>query len=982
MDAFDRLKATTWDEAKDFVDIGYVSMSSEMNAVTQSVEIEAEQPFDILEILSGKAKGHKEKGETVRSRNDLNMDDKSFNPQKYLAIMHDKTSFNLLVNGPLRLESKINHKNKEIMRLVESHFDQFINCKDTLDKMKMIINAARVDAEKDKCYLKVVIQMQEKYQKLLESLANIKKLTDLKKSVEDAREAIGVIERARSVFSLPAQLRAAETSRDDDRFVNIFNRAQGLSKETDITIYEDVLKDCNTIGQRFVDSLFDEISSLDLQRNKYDRSLTTLFEMKQFASIVLRDNPVIYLLRSHRETLRSMYEEKLKEMSEFVDNKNGQNQKKLMHSLHSLGVSKTAKTYGNTSLTMTMVVTDDVTDPNVILAKSTKYQAFHGFCEKMISHISILLGIMNFSSNKQTEEDAEEESEVRKTTLLFEDKTVVSVSYSKNTTMANFLKTALDTYKMKNPKAELKKSYEICSFIGKTSETNESVLAEALRKAIPCGEKDTPFELESRWTTASKEISHGFYVREKQVGLNDQESTSDRKTYVIKIIKDFCKSMTTFFKTQPIHSGFGELQNKARVNNIVDKACLEDIDKVKKAFYAQAVEKDLINPIIQTHSELVKIFIETIMSQTKSKIVNLLNKEEIYLNTDNGILKAFQKVYFEDFKMLRDIVEETDDKLDQIMKFLKESINALIQMFTEASNACDSALTTQSERARKQEEVYEEAEIEYNDYTHLTQQRKLLSLSENAQNAFRSQIAWELYTASILSKDDSEVVEKNDELKQIVLPFDQLSTDILKFYTETQRESFKSMLGAIDAADFKVWVNEDIEYKTVDEYALNILSELVMIKQDLHIYAMSKESQCMGIVLINLLQEIKEFAANAKSPDAVEKDIEESDRDRVCLRWLMGAEFLVECCKYSIQNNSDVMDQVKQILNEMKDIIGDEAIATEEKRKATIETTMKWYEPLICSFKLNALNDEKMGKVTKNERRGHGHMRDFAFELV
>ena len=56
---------------------------------------------------------------------------------------------------------------------------------------------------------------------------------------------------------------------------------------------------------------------------------------------------------------------------------------------------------------MTMVIGDEITDPNIILAKSPKYQTIHFFCDKMINHISILLGIMNFSSNKQTEENAE-----------------------------------------------------------------------------------------------------------------------------------------------------------------------------------------------------------------------------------------------------------------------------------------------------------------------------------------------------------------------------------------------------------------------------------------------------------------------------------------------------------------------------------------------------------------------------------------------
>ena len=75
----------------------------------------------------------------------------------------------------------------------------------------------------------------------------------------------------------------------------------------------------------------------------------------------------------------------------------------------SKGVLGINKSIGG-SVTMTMVIGDEITDPNIILAKSPKYQTIHFFCDKMINHISILLGIMNFSSNKQTEEDAEEES--------------------------------------------------------------------------------------------------------------------------------------------------------------------------------------------------------------------------------------------------------------------------------------------------------------------------------------------------------------------------------------------------------------------------------------------------------------------------------------------------------------------------------------------------------------------------------------------
>ncbi|EKE38968.1 hypothetical protein ENUP19_0083G0055 [Entamoeba nuttalli] len=955
MEAFERLHATSWEEAKEFVDTGYVSMSQEMNAVTQAVEMEVEQGFDIIEILTESSKGKDDKIRLLQEQKELNMDDPSFSPEKYLALIHNDTSFNRLINGPLRLETKIHHKNKEIMHLVESHFDQFINCKDTLDKMQVIINSAKAEAVKNGVYLNVVIKMQEKYNELLNSLSSIKQLTDLKNRVDQSRDAISVIERARSVFSLPAQLRSAAANRDDDRFVNVFNRAQGLSKETEIGIYQDVLQDCNITAQKFVDELFCSISKIDLTRNQYDRCLTTLFEMKQFPVIILKDNPVIFLLRSHRETLKKEYENGYKLMTE--KKKESQHEKFLVQSINILQTNSKygTNTRGMSSTTRSLTTINGGNNANKTIGFSKKYQTTHKFCSKMIEHISKLIGIMQFSSNKKKKETEEDSSQLRKTTVLFEDGTVVSVSYSKNTTGTMFLDLALTTYKLTHPDLPFDSEFELCSFIGKTTEKDKAVLEKALSEAIVLGENDMPFELETRWATASKEISHSFYARAKK-GVVEKESTSDRSTYVVKIIQDFCDSMTKIFDYQEQYEDIEEFSNS---NNLIDKACLEDIESVLTAFTAQQISNKFSDPLKKTHAELVTSFIERITSQTRQRIINLKNSDEIYINPGNGILIAFQKLYTEDFKMLKEIIQATENPDEQVIKYFSIAIEALKELFNTASKECDEALIAQKGR---ENETFDDSNIEMNEYRQLTKQRKLLSLTENAQNAFSGQVLWDLYNFSSTKK---EVVGENSRVKDILKGFEGISANILKYYINDRSGYFNDLMNRIDAKWYEIWIGEDIDYKVVDEYALNLITELIIIKQDLHIYAMSKESQCMSQIVLNLLKAFEEVTKKSTN-EVIEKQTGEKESTIVCLRWLMGAEFIVESCKPLIQKDNETPQQIEEVLSNMKNMIGVESENTKNQRATAVLNTMNKFEALICSFKLSAaVNEEKMGKITR-----------------
>ncbi|ELP84517.1 hypothetical protein EIN_169820, partial [Entamoeba invadens IP1] len=772
------------------------------------------------------------------------------------------------------------------------------------------------------------------------------------------QDAISVIERARSVFSLPAQLRNAAQNRDDDRFVSVFNRAQGLAKETEVSIYQDVLKDCNITAQKFSDELFDTISLLSLTRNQYDRCLTTLFELKQFPVIVLRDNPVIFLLRTHRDILRKEYEIAFDKLTTKKYEK--KQDKVVMQSMNVLAMTSSKHSVNTRSSTLsTGQTTQGKNDANHMILKSKKYQTVTVFCDKMLEHMPKLIGVVQFSTVKKKEDEDNNSTQLRKTSVIFEDGSVVSVSYSKTTTASIFLDLAVSTYKLSKPDMKDDVEYELCSFIGKTNEKNQEVLSSALKEAIVIGESDFPYELETIWMTAAKEVSHGFFAREKQ-GDADKVSSSDRSAYVVKIVEDFCENMSKVFKYEDKTNT--DLEH-ANAENLVEKSCLEAIENVLVGFKAQQVEEKYIEPLRKAHGELVSSFIERITEHTRARIIAMKDTDEVFLNPGNGILVGFQRIYTEDFKMLKEIIQATENPDEQVIQFFGISVKALKEFFEIASKECVDSLLA---RKKRENESFEEGINEISEYSQLTKQRKLLSLTENSQNALSGQSLWDLYTFSSTKKD--LVVEGNLKVKEVLKEFEEISKKILEDYIDDRSVYFNDMMNRIDAKYYETWIVEDIDFKGVDEYALNIVTELIVVKQDLHVFAMSKESSCMSKILLNLIKSFREVTKKTMN-EMKDKHIQDKEATMVCIRWMMGAMFLIKACKPLIEKNTADNKEIQSVMDEIKELIGKTAEDLEPKMKETVDKTMTTFAALVDAFKLTAaVDEEKSQRITKSSR--------------
>ncbi|KAL7714020.1 Exocyst complex component 2 [Entamoeba marina] len=900
MDTYDRFRPKTWDDGKDFVFRGYVSMENGMNALnTTAVQLEGKNGYDYLEILTENSKNIDDKLKELKSNPQLFLDSEQFNPELYLSQIHNDTSFHRLVNGPLRLETMILHKNKEIMHLVESHFDQFINCKDTLDRMNMLITKAKINVENKQTYLDQIIKVQKKYDELLNSLSSVKQLTDLKTRVDQGKKAIGIIERARFVFKLPSHLRQAGDNREDDKFISLFNRSQDILQNTEVSIFQDVLNECNNTAQRFADNLLSYITQTNLSRNDYDRSLATLFELKQFPVITLRENPVIFLLRSHRDSLRKSYDDAYESLT--------------VPQSTTTQIQLTSFQFSTkSSKTQTHTETNVVDDQQCVLVRQC--------CEQIITHLPKLIGIIHFSANRII---VDEDDRLQKTPVLFEDGTFINVSYSPHTTSISFLDQAVETYKLTHP-TDTAIVFELCS-IASTPGTELDIQSgnnKILDDAVVVSEGDTPHDLMKRWTTASSEITRSFYIRTK-VGITEKESTSDRSVYVVKIVSDFCSAMARFFSFQ--------IQDKFR-QNMIDKICLQELEKVLVFFQVQKVDSRFLAPLEQTHHELVEAFIHRITKELCTKISLIPRNEEVFDDPSSGIISAFQRRFNEDFKLLRELIKSAHHTRDNVDIFFTESTNALHDMLISEAQKIDELLNGTKDIGLTDKVT------EITDIGVLTPEQKLLSLAQNSNHA-SGRVLREIYqfcVVSLLSKGVQEdVITISTNVSNLLKKFGPLQEQITQIYIDYKTEFFRKAIFRVDAAKFDDWDAEDETFEEVDEYALDLLSELVLIKHELHVFCPSRENIAVAEIVAKVVSILSEVSQKSESQHSIV----------VRLKWLVGAELIMKCCS-SFLEKSDA----ETVVNEMKNALGDKELSSRDNRHEIIEKALNNFKYLASAL--------------------------------
>ncbi|KAL1921037.1 uncharacterized protein VTP21DRAFT_11672 [Calcarisporiella thermophila] len=158
-------------------------------------------------------------------RTSIIMNNKAFDPRKYVAEMHKDTSYNDLVAELERMRTSIDQRAEALKSLVHSNFDRFVNAKNTLDNVHEAMKKKGLRSEEEfatrnasRALEEASVRASQVYGPLLERRAKAEKI----------RGTLNVLEKYKFFFSLPSTLQGHTKQRKYDAVVRDYKKGKFL----------------------------------------------------------------------------------------------------------------------------------------------------------------------------------------------------------------------------------------------------------------------------------------------------------------------------------------------------------------------------------------------------------------------------------------------------------------------------------------------------------------------------------------------------------------------------------------------------------------------------------------------------------------------------------------------------------------------------------------------------------------------------------
>lgn len=219
--------------------------------------------------------------------NELSLGSEHFNAVKYLATYHSRTPYdNLRSTGPDALQGVLKTKEGDIINLVNSNFELFVRCKDTIDEF----HSALVSRDADQtsggaAALDGVVALDGLYEKVNAEIARVYgTLLRQKVEADQIRGLLLVIDRSKFIFKMPALLKLAIQREDDEKVIQINEKVHETLTNTQNVLFQRVLSECEALVEGYRQQLFRVLENPTNRISDVERVISVLGQLGMVGS--------------------------------------------------------------------------------------------------------------------------------------------------------------------------------------------------------------------------------------------------------------------------------------------------------------------------------------------------------------------------------------------------------------------------------------------------------------------------------------------------------------------------------------------------------------------------------------------------------------------------------------------------------------------------------------------------------------------------
>jgi exocyst complex component 2 len=345
----DTLTPETWNDDSEYQNGGTRDANvpeNEENEDGQSVNTfnapSAQVVIDDLEDLSDplgvKSLSYATKSRSmVKKKGAVMLTSKEFDAKKFLADVHRGTTFKNLEEGYERLNVTVEQRTEKLKSLVKGNFDRFVGAKATVDAIYKELKSKNLNSED---------YGTDKFKKKLKDVSDAcgslyGPIIERRLKAEKIRSVLGVLERYRFFFNLPASLeelikanKYEQAVRDvkkgksmlNTAFPGIFSKepkekSSGSIKNGGLeAVFDKVWNEVERITDILREFLFNELSDMKIDMEQQERNINLLHELNHEVgmkdpSSKLSEDPLSFYLKCFNDWILRQFDVKKGEYS-------------------------------------------------------------------------------------------------------------------------------------------------------------------------------------------------------------------------------------------------------------------------------------------------------------------------------------------------------------------------------------------------------------------------------------------------------------------------------------------------------------------------------------------------------------------------------------------------------------------------------------------------------------------------------------------
>ncbi|GJP68211.1 hypothetical protein CLOP_g24943 [Closterium sp. NIES-67] len=198
-----------------------------------------------------------------------------FSSPFYLGRVHDDTSIEELRAGMATLGADMENQQQQLKTLVKENFDSFVSCKSTIEDIQKKVR--EMESRSDSGTEEILVATRNVHEM---AQAAFGPLLERQKQVDRIRSVQGLLLRFRTLFNLPAVMRAFVQHGEYDRAVHEYLKAKSISLPAHSNILRRVMAEVHKVVAEFHEVLYSKMDDPNADQAQVENAIRLLLELE------------------------------------------------------------------------------------------------------------------------------------------------------------------------------------------------------------------------------------------------------------------------------------------------------------------------------------------------------------------------------------------------------------------------------------------------------------------------------------------------------------------------------------------------------------------------------------------------------------------------------------------------------------------------------------------------------------------------------